>query len=229
MKICKFLIATLLIFAITLTTGCEGEDTTTSAVELNVSVTDLPEEVTYDGTTLRFEGGGQTVGFSVDFEGTGAWFVLLPTNDNWLTFVRVGTHVRVTVARNYSGMSRSSRVNFAYGDKVKHIEIVQDYLRLITFPEGDELNVSANRADVTFAIRTNVSQENLSVKVTEPENAYWINPIVVNSDKVSLTVARNPSPIDARWAIVTVFGEGTSSSFMVIQEPMSVTDLLEGN
>jgi len=236
MKICKLSVAVLLVLATILTTGCDkntskGGDTT----ELNFVVADLPDKVDFDGTTLRFEGAGDTVSITIELGKNGVsiepntagrlYYVLIPTNDSWLTFVRDGSKVHLTAAENRSGMPRVSKVRFAYEETVKQIDVLQNYLRLISFPEGEELVVSAIRADVAFAMITNIAQENLTVSVTEPENAYWINPIAVSNNQVTFTVAHNLSPIDARQATITVSGEGTSASFVVRQKAMSVTDI----
>jgi hypothetical protein len=226
MKIIKSPIAILLVFAIITIVGCEREADKISA-EFNVTITDLPNNVEFDGAILRFEGEGETVGFDVELSTVGRLYVLLPTNDPWLTFVRQGNHVLLTAAENRSGIPRSSNIRFAFEEIIKRIEVYQDYLRLISFPEGYELTVNANQANVTFAMSTNIAQANLTAKVTEPENAYWINPIAVTNNAVTFTVARNSSPIDARQATITVTGEGVSNSFVVKQKPMSVTDIPE--
>jgi len=227
MKICKLPVTMLLIFAMILTTACESNNSDDIRdVEINVAIPYLPDGVEFDGITLKFEGEGETVGIDVEIERAG-WYVLLPTLDSWLTFNRHGSRVYLTATGNISGMPRVSRVDFAYGETVKRIAVEQDYLRLISFPRGDEVIVSAGQASISFAIRTNVAQENLTVSVTEPENVYWINPISVTNNAVIFGIAHNPSPIDARQATITVSGEGTSASFSVIQRPMSVADIPE--
>jgi len=227
MKICKLPIAMLLTFAMVLTTACESSDSDTGTVELNIVISDLPEDVEFDGTTLKFEGSGSVVGIDVELQATGRWYVLIPTNDDWLYFERLGNNVHLIAAANYSGIPRISRVDFAYRTTVKRILVEQDYLRLISFPMGDTLFVGASHANVAFPIRTTVAQENLSVKVTDPESAYWINPIAVNSREVVFTISYNTSPIDARRATITVSGEEVSASFDVVQKPISISDIPE--
>ncbi|MCL2416500.1 MAG: hypothetical protein FWD02_01005 [Bacteroidales bacterium] len=220
MKICKFPVALLLIFAMVLTTACESSDSDTRGVELNVAIPVLPDGVEFDGTTLKFEGSGNTVGIDVELQARGRWYALVPTLDDWVTFEHVGNKVLLRVAGNYSGVSRTSRIDFAYQETVKRIYIQQNYVRFISFPAGDTLIIGAGRANTTFPMRTTVAQENLSISVTGPENVYWINPIMVNRNEVTFSTAPNPSLIDSRFATITISGEGASASFELVQKPI---------
>lgn len=90
----------LLLVLLTLFVSCQKDFLTDTSVEFVVS----------DTETLNFAQGGQTQSIVISSPGSGSWEIEPDSHESWVTALKDGNKIQVTVSRYDGAEERSSRL-----------------------------------------------------------------------------------------------------------------------